>query len=72
MRLAFQTRSEEKGAFLKRRLGFQNASFFIEIAICWKIEKYDSFYKKARLLTWQNATTSAQKLTRKGAFLSLK
>ena len=72
MCLAIQTRSEEKGAFLKRRLGFRNAWFFIEIAIFWKIEQDDSFWKKAPLLTWQNAITSAQKLTRKGAFLSLK
>jgi len=33
MCLAFPTRSKEKSAFLKRRLGFQNASFFIEISI---------------------------------------
>ena len=68
MCLAIQTRSEEKGAFLKRRLGFRNAWFFIKFAIFWKIEQDDSFWKKARLLTWQNATTSTQKLTRKGAF----
>ena len=68
MCLAFQTRSEEKGAFLKRRLGFQNSWFFIEIAIFWKIEQDDTFYKKARLLTWQNVITSAQKLTQKAPF----
>jgi len=34
----------------------------------WKIERYDTFYKKARLLTWQYVITIAQKLTQKGAF----